>query len=112
MGAGLHSHWSTTPSNRKTLNQTPTSVLLGVVVRLLTVHRQWRRQVVSARRPRLHRLPAAGPTHSPFLLPCPNHERCVGPAHRQQGSVVVGPAEVGHLGAVSQVALEAGILTL
>lgn len=45
-------------------------------------------------------------------LPCPDHQRGVGPAHRQQGGVILSPADVGHLSAVTHVALETGVLTL
>lgn len=42
----------------------------------------------------------------------PDHQRRVGPAHRQQHGVVVGPADVCHIGAVTHVLLKLGKLAL
>ncbi len=69
-----------------------TSVLLGVIVRLLAVH-----------------------SFALFVtrwLPGPDHQRRVGPAHRQQHGVVIGPADVRHIGAVTHVLLKFGKLAL
>lgn len=78
---------------------TPTSILLDVVVRLLAVHG---RSVVTTQ----NSIPIAS------SLPHPDHQGGVGPAHRQQGGVVLSPADVGHLGAVANVALKTSVLTL
>lgn len=45
-------------------------------------------------------------------LPRPDHQGGVGPAHRQQGGVILSPADVGHLGAVPHVTLKTSVLTL
>ncbi|TNN54314.1 hypothetical protein EYF80_035464 [Liparis tanakae] len=60
---------------------------------------------LSARPLPLHTDPAS-------TLPRPDHQGGVGPAHRQQGAVVLGPAHVCHLSAVAHVALESSVLTL
>lgn len=63
-----------------------TSVFLGVVVRLFAVHSF---ALFVSRR-----------------LSGPDHQRRVGSAHRQQHGVVIGPAHVGHVGAVTHVLLK------
>lgn len=68
----LHPQWSVTSTNRKMPTPKLTSILFGVVIRLLTVYCWWRWQVVVARRPRLPCLPATGPCPTP-LLPHPDH---------------------------------------
>lgn len=82
---------------------TPTSILLDVVVRLLAVHG---RSVVTTQ----NSIPLSADAAS--SLPHPDHQGGVGPAHRQQGGVVLSPADVGHLGAVANVALKTSVLTL
>lgn len=69
-----------------------TSILLGVVIRLLAIHRF---ALFVTRR-----------------LSGPDHQRRVGPAHRQQNGVVIGPADIRHVRAVTHVLLKLGELAL
>lgn len=57
-------------------------------------------------------MPLSLPTDPTSSLPRPDHQGGVSPAHRQQGGVVLSPADVGHLGAVAHVALKTSVLTL
>lgn len=103
--APCHNHLSHSRSRslERYHTDTPTSILLDVVIRLLAVHQ---RSVVTTQRP----VPLRADSTS--SLPGPDHQGGVGPAHREQGRVVLSPADVGHLGAVAHVTLKTSILTL